>query len=380
MAGEETVREAARDAGFDLVGIAPLSPPRAAARFEEWLAQGFHAGMGWLARQRERIVDPGRILPGGKSLVVLGFSHRRAPVELEGGGRVARYAAGRDYHNVLGKCLRKLAGRLARAGLIERNRRIVDAGPLLERSHAAEAGIGFESKSANLLSNDFGPWFFLAELLVDAELEPGTGASFPLHPGSCGTCTACIDACPTGAIRSPGVVDANLCISYHTIENRGFVPRDLRAALGGWAFGCDVCSEVCPWGKPANEGSERLGTHREVAQGRLTDWLRTRDESFSETFRGSPLQRPRRAGLARNAALALGQVPSDEGRQSLLDALEDDPSDVVREAAGWSLARAHGFDPRVRAALERAAERAQGTTEREGLELSLAEALEGRIS
>jgi epoxyqueuosine reductase len=353
---EAAVLELARAAGFDLAGIAPLRPPRDAERFERWLDQGRHAGLGYLERNRERILDPRRLLPYGRSILVVGLSHARSAVHLEGGGRVARYAAGRDYHNVIGRMLRKLHRRLVEEGLVpagSRARRGVDAVPLLERSHAAEAGLGFLSKAANLLHPRFGPWFFLAELLLERDLEP-TGSP---PAGSCGTCRACIDACPTSAILEPGLVDAGRCISYHTIESREPIPRELRASVGPWAFGCDVCSEVCPWGRDAGDSSARFGTHRAV-EGGLVRWLEPRDEAeWSRWLEGSPLKRPGRAGLARNAAIVLGQNPSEEGRGALLRALSFDPSSVVREAAAWGLARGHGAERGSAEALERAAAR-----------------------
>ena len=343
------VLDLARDQGFDLAGIAPLRPPRAAARFEAWLAAGRGADMRWLEEQRERILDPARSLPGGKSLLVLGLGHSRPAAATADGARVARYAAGRDYHNHVGRRLRKLARELRARGWLGEWKKVVDAGPLLERSHAAEAGLGFESKAANLLHPRFGPWFFLGELLIDAELEPT-----PVPPaGSCGTCTACLDACPTAAIVEPGVVDARLCISYHTIENRGPVPHELRERVGGWAFGCDVCSEVCPWGSSAPDLAARFGTHPALERGRLADWLALPPGRFDEELEGSPLRRAGRDGLARNAALALGVAPSDEGRAALARALADG-SPLVREAAYWALARAHAGERGVEAELERA--------------------------
>ncbi|NOT30942.1 MAG: tRNA epoxyqueuosine(34) reductase QueG, partial [Planctomycetes bacterium] len=259
----EMVLELALEQGFDLVGVAPLRAPRAAARFEEWLLAGRQADMEWLEQHRARILDPRLSLPEGRSLLVVGLGHSRAPVGLAGGARVARYAAGRDYHNVIGRKLRKLAGALRARGLLGAWKKVVDAGPLLERSHAAEAGLGFESKAANLLNPRFGPWFFLGELLLDVEVSPT-----PLAPaGSCGTCTACLDGCPTGAILEPGVVDARLCLSYQTIENRGPIPHALRERLGSWVFGCDVCSEVCPRGADAPDLAARFGTHAAVASG-----------------------------------------------------------------------------------------------------------------
>ena len=340
--------------GFDLAGVAPLRPPPAARRLRAWLEAGRHADMDWLERNAERIADPRLVLPAGRSILAVGLGHARDRVALEDGTRIARYAAGRDYHNLIGKRLRKLARALTERGLIDGHARsIVDAGPLLERSHAAEAGLGFESKAANLLHRDLGPWFFLGELLLEEELEPTTTPAL----GSCGTCTACIDACPTAAILEPGVVDARRCISYQTIENRGQVPPELRPQVDAWAFGCDVCSEVCPWGHKAPERGALFGTHRQVEGGGAVEWLRVPEEAFASRFEGSPLRRPGRAGLARNAAIVLGNRPAEQGREALLAALEGDSSAVVRETAGWSLARAHRGDAGVAARLEAAARR-----------------------
>jgi epoxyqueuosine reductase len=240
--------ELALESGFDLAGVAPLGPPPDLERLDAWLAAGRNAGLTWMARDRDRIADPRGLLPRGRAMLVLGLGHSRPAPALPDGTRVARYALGRDYHNVVGRMLRKLRSRLVEAGLFARDqpfRKIVDAGPLMERSHAAQAGLGFASKAANLLHPRFGPWFFLGELLVERELDPT-----PTPPaGSCGTCRLCLDACPTDAIVAPGVVDARRCISHLTIEHEGPVPDSLRALLGGWAFGCVVCSEVCPWGR-----------------------------------------------------------------------------------------------------------------------------------
>lgn len=345
----EAVLERATAAGFDLAGIAPLRPPRGAARFQEWLLAGHQADMTWLEALAPRILDPRLSLPQGKSLLVVGLGHARAPVRLADGARVARYAAGRDYHYVIGRKLRRLAADLRARGWLGEWKKVVDAGPLLERSHAAEAGLGFESKAANLLHPRHGPWFFLGELLLDFELAPTPTPP----PGSCGTCTACLDACPTAAIVAPGSVDARLCLSYHTIENKGAIPHDLRARLGDWVFGCDVCSEVCPWGREAPDASARFGTHPAVAEGTLARWLALDEAGFRSTFAGSPLQRPRRGGLLRNAALVLGNRPSEAGRAALLAALADG-NPRVRAASFWALQAGHGKEAPVGAALERA--------------------------
>lgn len=367
MEREALVLEMAAEAGFDLAGLAPAQPPAAGARFEAWLDAGRHGGMAWLERDRERILHPERLLPGGRTLLVVGLGHARPEHRLPDGARVARYAVGRDYHNVLGKRLGKLARRLAAEGLVERTRTVVDAGPLMERSHGAQAGLGFESKAANLLHPAFGPWFFLGELLLDVELCPTSPPTLP----ECGTCTACLDACPTGALVAPGLLDARTCISYLTIEHRGPIPPELRPALGDWAFGCDVCSEVCPWGKGAPDLSERFGVHSALADAGLVSWVETSPESFPQRFRGSPLQRARREGLARNAAIVLGNRPSDAGHRALLRALTFDPSAVVREAVAWGLARGYREEARTREALDRARVGDPNPSVRRGVERNL---------
>lgn len=372
-----TALELAAELGFDQAGITALRPPRAAERFRAWLAAGRHGSMRYLERQAPAILDPRRLREGARTLLVVGLGHSRSAVELPGGARVARYAAGRDYHNVVGRLLRKLARRLEQEGLSAPFRAIVDAGPLLERSHAAEAGLGHESKAANLLSPRFGPWLFLGELLLGETLEP-TDVSPAL---SCGTCTACLDACPTGAILEPGVVDARLCLSYLTIEHRGPIPRELRPALGPWVFGCDVCSEVCPWGAKAPDLAARFGgTHPalagvgEGAASPLLAWLRLDDAAFASELNGSPLQRPRREGLARNAAIVLGNHPVDGGSAALRRALELDPSPLVREAAAWGLRRGYGVEGGVRDALEAAIAREPEERTRGELRRTLEEA------
>ncbi|MCK6446714.1 MAG: tRNA epoxyqueuosine(34) reductase QueG [Planctomycetes bacterium] len=356
----ERTLEAAAEVGFDLAGVAPCAPPPDAPRFEAWLDAGHHAGLDYLAAERARIVDPRRVLAAGRSIVMVGLAHSRPAFRLADGGRIARYAAGRDYHNVVGEKLLKLARLLQREGLVRERRRVVDAGPLLERSHAARAALGFPSKAANLLHPEFGPWFFLGALIVDAELEP---ASAPAA-GSCGSCRACIDACPTGAIREPGLVDAGDCISYQTIENPGPVPHALRGSIAAWAFGCDICSEVCPWGRSSPDLGARFGTHRALEAATLIDLLLDRDDT---RWNGSPLQRPKRAGRARNAAIALGNVPSDRGRDALLAVLTVDHEPLVREAAAWALAHAHRDDGGVRNAVLAALEREPDGDARAGM-------------
>jgi len=360
----ELVLEQAREIGFDLVGIAPFGPPPDASRFAEWIEEQRHGTMDYLERGRAATLDPRSQWPEGKSLLVVGLGHSRPALHLPGGGRVARYAAGRDYHNVISKMLGRLRRALLREGLASPGSGFVDATPLLERSHAAEGGLGAPSKAANLLDVRFGPWFFLGELILDLDLSPTPA---PSRLPSCGTCTACIDACPTAAILEPGKVDANKCISYHTIEHRGLISHDLRSQAGEWAFGCEVCSEVCPWGSKAPDLSGRYGTRAAFeegasAGGTLVDLLgegarETDDAGHRERWRGSPLRRPGREGLARNAAIVLGNQPSEAGLDALLGSLEADPSPTVRAAAAWALTAAHLEDSGVRESLDRALSR-----------------------
>jgi epoxyqueuosine reductase len=352
MTPSERVLEIAREVGFDLAGIAPLRAPRRAPEFEAWLRAGRHGEMEYLAADAGRITDPRSAFGRPGSILAVGLAHARTPFVLADGTRIARYAAGRDYHNVFGRMLRKLAKRLRAAGLCGEFKKVVDAGPLLERSHAAEAGLGFESKAANLLHPRFGPWFFLGELILDVEYEP---TSAPVL-GSCGTCTACLDACPTSAIVNPGEVDARRCISYLTIEARGPVPAALREHVGDWAFGCDVCSEVCPWTRRAPDTSARWGTTGALAGSTLVEWLAAPDQ-LAVDLAGSPLQRAGREGLARNALTVLGNRPSELGRRALLVTLSDALSATLREAAAGALALGHGADADARAALEQAAAR-----------------------
>lgn len=365
----DAVIERALEFGFDLAGIAPLAPPPDADRFDRWIDEGRHGSMAYLERGRDVTVDPRTRWPEGRSLLVVGLGHSREAVELAGGGRIARYAAGRDYHNLIGKRLQRLRRSLERDGLAVPGSACVDATPLLERSHAEAAGLGFASKAANLLHPRFGPWTFLGEVILDVELEP-TDAQRP-H-GSCGTCTACIDACPTDAIVAPGEVDARRCISYSTIEHRGLVEHELREANGDWVFGCDVCSEVCPWGSKAPDLAERFGRSDELAAERtLVELFERRDLEHAERFRGSPLRRPGRDGIARNAAIAMAEVADDGARDALSRAVESDASPIVRAAAAWTLAYRYRSDAGVTETLDRVLARDPSDDVRDDLRRSL---------
>jgi epoxyqueuosine reductase len=330
----DRIEALARAEGFDLAGMTSLDAPPDAGRFEEWLDGGFHGQMDYLERYRPRIVNPQLVAPGAKSVVCVGVRHARPPGGFRGGGRVARYALGRDYHHVLDRMLRALARRIEGEGIARVVRTVVDAGPVLERSLAARAGLGFPSKSANLLHHRLGPWFFLGELFLDREVE----SSPKRAPGSCGTCVLCIERCPTGAISPPGRVDARVCISYLTIEHRGPIPEELRPKIGEWVFGCDVCSEVCPFGDEDVNVSSLFGTHGALAF-TLEDLVALDEERFRQAFTGSPMRRAKREGLARNACIVLGNLRRVRAADALAKTAKEDPSPVVRDAAAWALTR-----------------------------------------
>lgn len=370
MSQADDILEMALEAGFDLAGLTPFRAPREADQYRSWIEQGRHASMGWLEDNLPVIEDPRLFVPQGRTLLMVGLSHARPPLELPGGGRVARYAAGRDYHNWMGKRLKRLARQLVAVGLVEGARSGVDAVPLLERSHAEEAGLGFASKAANLLHPHLGPWFFLGELVLEIDLPPTPA---PLPAGSCGTCTACLDACPTGALVAPGELDAQLCLSWATIEQRGSVPHELREGMGDWVFGCDICSEVCPWGEGVPTQEERFGLHSGISGGSLVDWLRLDPdpEVFKQRFLGSALRRAGRVGLSANSALVLGNRPSEEGRDALRAALVEDPSPKVRESAAWGLLRGHGEDEGVRARVEEALSKEPDPAARDAMRFSI---------
>jgi epoxyqueuosine reductase len=335
------VRELAAAAGFDLVRFGPADPGPDAARFAAWLDAGRAGEMHYLHRNRERIMDPAAWAKGARSTIALAFDYGGPPGRVAGGGRVARYAVGRDYHRALGNRLRSLRQRLEAEGAPEGTIKIgTDAVPVLERALAARAGIGFLAKSAGVIAPHHGPYLLLAELLTPLELPPDGPA-----PGSCGTCTRCLDACPTGAIVAPFQIDARRCLSYTTIELRGPIPRELRAPQGEWLFGCDVCLEVCPFTSrgrnalgPDAERPAELRPHAALESYSLLGILELSEQDYARDWTGTAMRRATRSGLRRNAAVVLGNL----GRFDAVPALERalaDPDPVLRGHAAWALGR-----------------------------------------
>jgi epoxyqueuosine reductase len=321
----------ARDLGFDLCRFAKADIPEHAVQFREWLDRGAVGEMNYLARNAEKRCDPHRVLPEAKTVIILALNYFQGR-RVEAAGRVARYAWGDDYHRLIEKKLAVLDDFLRRHGGTQKC--YVDTGPVLERDHAATAGIGWHGKSTMLLNRQLGTWFFLAEILTTVEFAPD-----PPQKDYCGRCTRCIDACPTGAITAPHQVDARRCISYLTIELKGSIPVGLRPMIGDRIYGCDDCLDACPWNRFAKVSRETAFAMRgEVAAMKLRDYLSLDEEKFRRLFRDSPVKRTKRRGLLRNVCVALGNV----GTKDDLPALEKasaDPEPLIAEHAQWAIGR-----------------------------------------
>ncbi len=339
MTDSARVRALCHAEGFPLVAFAIANPvPGARMAATDALASGLLAEMRWMDEPwLTRATDPETFLAGTRSLIVLGLpNHSPEPQVPENGaarGVVARYARGRDYHRVFESKLRRIA-RTLRDEFGADARATVDYGPLLERPHAAAAGLGWLGKSTMLLAPGFGPWVMLGVIATTLELEPDA----PLKK-TCGSCTRCIIACPTGAISPEGhVLDSRLCISYQTIENRGPVPRDLRGKFGSRIFGCDDCLDACPVGASNFETSPDFEPPTpDRAFPPLTELLELDERAFAERYRGTAIMRAKRDGMARNACIALGNVGTTEDLDALVAALRDG-SPLVRGHAAWAIA------------------------------------------
>jgi epoxyqueuosine reductase len=326
------LRRRSLELGFDDCRIARAEQPAHAREFRQWLETGADGEMDWIGRGTEKRCDPQKVLPGARSVVVLAMNYwqgdgkgRRAE-----GGRIARYAWGDDYHDVMETKLRDLEAFLESLG--GRQKIYVDTGPVLERDFAAEAGVGWHGKSTMLLNRQFGTWFFLAEILTTLDLPPD-----PPQVPRCGSCTRCIDACPTGAITAPHRLDARRCISYLTIELKGSIPLEFRALIGDRIYGCDDCLDACPWNRFAQVARESAFAARTaVAQMRLRDFLALDDARFREMFRGSPIKRTRRRGFLRNVCVALGNVGTRDDLPAL-HAATHDREPLIVEHARWAI-------------------------------------------
>ena len=331
------IQQCALELGFDDCRFTSAHSPESAERFQNWIAEKQHGEMAWLERNAEKRIDPQKVLPGAKSVIVLAASYEKSDsrftIHDSRTGVVARYAQFDDYHDILGerlKSLVKFVNQLGGAGTS--SLWYVDTGPLLERDFAQRAGLGFVGKHTNLISRRLGNWIFLAEIITTLELEPDTP-----EKNHCGNCTRCITACPTNAITAPFELDARKCISYLTIELKGSIPIEFRKAIGNRIYGCDDCLAACPWNRFAREGQlMKAHARTELDSPDLIQLLSLDEKDFKSRFAGSPMLRTKRRGLLRNVCVALGNI----GDESSLPALEKSTRDsepLIAEHARWAI-------------------------------------------
>ena len=373
---KQRIKRRAAELGFALCGVTTPDAPPHQKEYAQWLVDDMHGEMGYLATEsaRERRADPCRILPECESILTLAVNYFQGEwptMSEEHTGRVARYAWNDDYHDVLLERLKELVEFIAtEAGRPIAHKIYTDTGPLLERELAQRSGLGWIGKNTNLINPRIGSWLLLAEVLLDVSLPPDE----PLSTDHCGTCTACIEACPTDAILTdPRRVDSRRCISYLTIETKREIDKDMRAGVGDWVFGCDICQDVCPWNIRFAEANPdpAFASRTPLPNPKLTALLAMSQEEFSRTFRGSPVKRTKRRGLLRNAAVALGNSGDVTAVPALAEALTADAEPVVRAHAAWALgeiaslqayevlsqAREKEYDPKVMSEIEAALER-----------------------
>ncbi len=333
----ETLRQEAQRLGFALTGVCLATAPPHLKQFQQWLEAGYAGQMRYLADRKEAYEHPRHVLAGVRSLVLLATSYcTEEPAEPAAGqGRVSRYAWGIDYHDLIHQRLAKLIELHQQWRPEAHVRGVVDTAPLLEREFAQLAGLGWIGKNTMLLNKRLGSWFFLAAILTSEELVYDQ----PFESSHCGTCRACLDACPTGALIAPYQLDASRCLSYLTIELRDHIPRELREAQGQWVFGCDVCQDVCPWNqRTASRVDESFQPQAGNNPMDLAELFYLDEQAFRKRFRHTPLWRPRRRGLLRNAAIALGNRPNEASLAALQHGLND-PEPLVRAACAWALGR-----------------------------------------
>lgn len=347
----EHLKRAVAELGAIHCGIAPAVDAMGFSRLVEWIERGYAAGMDYIERRLPAYQHPSGVMEGVKSIVVMAFPYpaieekERAWTVTQGRGRLARYLwDGDDYHDRLHQTLRKVGNELEKVIPGCRVRGVVDTAPILEREFARLAGLGWQGKNTLLINKWSGSYFFLCCLLTDAELP----YDMPHESDHCGTCTRCIDACPTQAFPQPGLLDAGRCISYLTIENQGVVPYSLRSGIGDWLFGCDICQEVCPWNKkrakhlpdgPRMDGAASMEAPEDSTEWRwikLDSLFELDDEQFRKRFRKTPLWRAKRRGVLRNAAIVLGNQREPQSLTALALGLGD-TEPLVRGACVWAI-------------------------------------------
>lgn len=341
----ESIKSKANNLGFQLVGVTTPHPPPHFAVYERWLTSGRHGGMEYMGTDRNRLrrSDPRQILPECKSILTLGVRYPAPEASKTSTperplGRVASYAWAEDYHAVLKPRLKSLVKYIEeQVGNPIPNRWYTDTGPILERDLAERAGLGWIGKNTCLIHPKMGSYFFLAEILLGIPLA----VDEPFKFEHCGTCTRCIEACPTDCILPDRTIDARLCISYLTIELKGPIPLELRGKIGNWIFGCDVCQEVCPWNlRFANsEGDPAFRAKADLPQPDLREELQLTPQRFNQKFRSSPVKRAKRRGYLRNVTVALGNSGYSKAIPDLIRVLRKDKDALVRRHAAWAMAQ-----------------------------------------
>jgi len=333
----DSVKLTAYEIGFDLVGIAPAISPATLSYFQEWLRQGFAGEMHYLQTRREAYDHPENVMQSVRSVIMLGINYYQKDdlTHESSTGTISRYSRNQtDYHRIIRNKLKPLADHLHKQQPGCRTRGIVDTAPLLERDFARLAGLGWFGKNTMLINKRRGSWLFLAALLTDVELQPDQ----PHNSAHCGTCTRCLDACPTDAFPEPYVLDASKCVSYLTIELRDQpVPHDLRTGIGDWLFGCDVCQDVCPWNRKAPEASDpAFAIDPQIAKTNAIELLQMSAAEFDARYGKTPLARPGRKGMLRNAAIVLGNA-GDPAAIAVLHAALKNSEPLIRGSAAWAL-------------------------------------------
>jgi epoxyqueuosine reductase len=333
------IKEKAAQLGFPLFGVTSPDPPDHLDFFQDWLDAGYQANMDWIGSDRSisRRSDPRAILPECRSILVLGCPYPPPKGNVKG-GNIASYALNQDYHNVLEERLQEIVKSIE--GWIKRplvNRWYVDTGPILEKELAMRAGLGWIGKNTTLINKQYGSYFFIAEILLDVDLI----TDLPITSSFCGTCTQCLDTCPTGALIEPYTLDANRCISYLTIEHREDIPDELRKKMGDWVFGCDICQIICPWNKvkPGEDLPSVLDEfqpRKDLLEIDPIAELELSQTDFSAKFKGSPIKRAKRRGYLRNIAIALGNRGESDALPELEKALKDHEP-LVRTHAKWAI-------------------------------------------
>ena len=331
---KQAIKDKSRQLGFILAGVTSCESPTSYGIFEEWINAGKHGTMNYLAEERNRIrrADPKQILPECKSILVLAIPYSEVTRSVPHSSfRISSYALGDDYHDIIPPRLQQIVEFIEeQIGHPVPNRYYTDTGPILERELAQRAGLGWIGKNSMLINPKMGSAFFLAEILLGIELEPDDG----LITDHCGTCTRCLEACPTQCILPNRTLDARRCISYLTIELKADIPTELRDKLGNWAFGCDICQQVCPWNRFASEGDSAFDENRPPLS--PTEELTLTPQAFNQRFKRTPIQRAKRRGYLRNIAVVLGNIGDMHALPVLQNALNDEEP-MIKEHATWAI-------------------------------------------